>query len=243
MSTGFRCKQFYVEHGDCAMKVSTDALILGAWTAVPATGSVLDIGAGTGILSLMLAQRAAAVRVDAIELDAVAAHVARQNFTASRFSARLRLFQGDILTYPRSPDYRSEQRYDLIISNPPFFQDGIKSKEPTRQRARHTDSLPFPDLLQVAAQCIQPTGIFSLVLPCVEAKLLLDYAQATQWQLIRQCTVYSIPAKPIRTLLTLQRVNGVTDLAPISEQLVIRQHDGQYSAEYRTLLRDFYLKF
>lgn len=245
MSTGFRCKQFYVDHGACAMKVGTDALLLGAWTQVPAQGALLDIGTGSGILSLMLAQRCPQNLIDAIELDASAAAVATQNFAASPFAARLRLIKGDILTYPASADYPSERRYRLIISNPPFFVGSLKSADALRQQARHTDSLPFADLLQVVAQLLTADGQFSLVLPCAEASVLLELAFASGWQLERHCLVQTVPEKPpMRRLLTLSlAVVGAAKLQPEPERILIRDQQGQYSPAYRQLLRDFYLKF
>lgn len=247
MSTGFRCKQFFVDHGDCAMKVSTDALLLGAWTQIPAQGAVLDIGCGSGILSLMLAQRCAKSVVDAIELDAAAAAAAAKNFAASPFAEQLRLIEGDILTYPASADHLSERRYQLIISNPPFFVESLKSTDTKRQQARHTDTLSFAALLKVAADLLSPDGKFSLVLPCVEAEQLLMLAFASGWQLDRDCWVQSIPTKvPLRRLMTLSRTSLSLVSSPKqlqSERLLIRELDGQYSAAYRQLLADFYLKF
>ncbi len=247
MSTGFRCKQFFVDHGDCAMKVSTDALLLGAWTHVPAQGAVLDIGCGSGILSLMLAQRCAQSLVDAIELDATAAAAAAKNFAASPFAEQLRLIEGDILTYPSSADHLSERRYQLIISNPPFFVEALKSTDAKRQQARHTDTLPFAALLAVAAELLSQDGKFSLVLPCFEAKHLLTIAFDAGWQLERDCLVQSLPSKaPLRRLMTLSRKpqSLATPAKQLqSEQLLIRELDGQYSQEYRQLLTDFYLKF
>lgn len=247
MSTGFRCKQFYVDHGACAMKVGTDALLLGAWTQVPAQGALLDIGTGSGILSLMLAQRCPHSQIDAIELDASAAAVAAQNFAASPFAGRLRLMKGDILTYPASADYPSERRYRLIISNPPFFVGAVKSTDALRQQARHTDSLPFADLLRVVAQLLTTDGQFSLVLPCAEASLLLELALSAGWQLDRHCLVQTVPAKPpMRRLLTLSLPatdSGRCQSEPVAEHLLIRDQQGQYSPAYRQLLRDFYLKF
>lgn len=245
MSTGFRCKQFYVDHRDCAMKVSTDALLLGAWTQLPATGAVLDIGTGSGILALMLAQRSqqhADFIIDAIELDAAAAEVARLNFRQSAWSAQLRLIKGDILTYPASADHPSDRRYSLIVSNPPYFVDGLKAADPKRTLARHTDSLSYADLLTVAARLLTEDGLFSVVLPANTAQQLMALAQPSGWAIQRQLWVQSKEGKPpLRCLLTLKRSEALLVSQP--EYLVIHAADGQYSAEYRILLRDFYLKF
>lgn len=244
MSTGFRCKQFYVDHRDCAMKVSTDALLLGAWTQLPASGAILDIGTGSGILTLMLAQRCQLqtdLIIDAIELDAAAADAAAENIRQSPWSAKIRLIKGDILTYPASADHPSDRRYGLIISNPPFFVDSLKAIDPKRNQARHTDTLSFIDLLDVAASLMMPDGLFCLVLPIAGSEQLMLLAQQSGWFLQRQCWVQSKAGKPpLRCLFSLSRL---PQAAVVSEQLLIHAADGSYSAEYRALLRDFYLKF
>ena len=242
---GFRCKQFYVDHRDCAMKVSTDALLLGAWTQLPAAGAILDIGTGSGILTLMLAQRSqqqADLILDAIELDPQAADVAAENFRQSPWSAKIRLIKGDILTYPASADHPSDRRYSLIISNPPFFADSLKAVDPKRNQARHTDTLSFVDLLKAAAHLLAPGGLFSLVLPTAAAAQIIQLAQQSGWFLQRQCLVQSKAGKaPVRTLLSLSDIPPLE--VAVTEQLLIHAADGSYSAEYRQLLCDFYLKF
>ena len=245
MSTGFRCKHFYVDHRDCAMKVSTDALLLGAWTQLPAAGAILDIGTGSGIVSLMLAQRCqkqADFIIDAIELDNTAAEVAAFNFQQSAWNAQIRLIKGDILTYPASADHPSDRRYSLIVSNPPFFVESLKATDAKRNLARHTDSLPFADLLKVARTLLTPDGLLSLVLPTSAAELFIRMAQQSGWRLCRQLMVHSKSGRPpIRCLFTLQRGQNSSELVP--EQLMIHAPDGQYSDDYKALLRDFYLKF
>lgn len=263
MSAGFRCKQFYVAHDACAMKVGTDALLLGAWSEVPQTGAVLDIGCGSGILSLMLAQRTPnAVMLDAVELDSQAAAQARDNSRQSPWAHRVRVIERDILTYPDSCDHPHLRRYQLIISNPPYFADALTSKDERRTKARHTDSLSFADLLATAQQLLAEDGQLSLVLPCAAAEQLLQLALASDWLLRRRTLVSTAFGKtPIRTLLTLSRCDKPTQseasaqrLEPMQAQpdsvqnngcdtLVIHQPDGGYSEQYRLLLRDFYLKF
>jgi tRNA1Val (adenine37-N6)-methyltransferase len=245
MSTGFRCKQFYVDHRDCAMKVSTDALLLGAWTQLPAAGAILDIGTGSGILSLMLAQRCQQQSdfiIDAIELDASAAAVAAFNFQQSDWSQQIRLIKGDILTYPASADHPSDRRYSLIVSNPPFFVESLKATDAKRNLARHTDSLSFAQLLQVAQSLLTPDGLLSLVLPSSTAEQFIRMAQQSGWVLRRQLSVQSKSERlPLRCLFTLQRGEDPSEF--IQERLIIHATDGQYSGDYKALLRDFYLKF
>ena len=236
MSVGFQCKKFYVAHDQCAMKVGTDGLLLGAWAPLPEPGTaILDIGAGSGLISLMLAQRTqGASPIEAIELDPAACTQAATNVANSPWPNAVTLIKGSILTY------HSAKRYSLIVSNPPFFQQSLPSKDARRSQARHTSSLPLPKLLQKAAELIDEEGVFSLVLPLSEGELLLKLAIDQGWYLAQRCEVKSKVDKPVqRLLLTLRRTPCQAQLS----QLIIHQEDGNYSDQYRTLLKDFYLKF
>ncbi len=240
MSAGFKCKQFFVGHDQCAMKVGTDGLLLGAWAslansaAICAGATYLDIGSGSGVISLMLAQRAPNACIHAIELDANAANQAAANFQLSPFTQRLQLLKGDILTY------QPAERYALIVSNPPFFQNALLSADNARNQARHTASLPLPLLLAKAAELLTADGSFALILPETAAQALSQLASAQGWFASASCRVFSRPGTlPIRRLMQWQRQPCDT----LQQQLVIHNDDGSYSEHYRTLLRDFYLKF
>lgn len=224
------------------MKVGTDALLLGAWSSVPATGDCLDIGCGSGVLSLMLAQRTGPKQlIDAVELDAAAAAEARQNAAASPWSSRIRVIERDILTYPGSADHLAARCYQQILSNPPYFTAALTNPDRQKQLARHNDQLPFAGLLQTAAKLLAALGRFSLILPTEEADRLLALALGTDWYLLRVQQVRSQPDKaPSRTLLELGRHPTATVYMP---ELLIRDQHGQYSPAYRQLLADFYLKF
>lgn len=242
MTAGFRCKQFFVSHQHCAMKVGTDALVLGAWTSAPASGDCLDIGCGSGILSLMLAQRTGSMQlIDAVELDSAAAGQARQNVLESPWPSRIRVIERDILTYPGSADHLAQRRYQQIISNPPYFTAALTNPDQQKQLARHNTQLPFADLLQTAATLLTPTGRFSLILPVLEAERLLMLAKDSGWHLIRSQAVQSQPDKtPARLLLEIGRERSNTEALPV---LLVRDEQGHYSPAYRQLLADFYLKF
>ena len=236
MSAGFQCKKFYVAHDQCAMKVGTDGLLLGAFTPLPPPASaILDIGAGSGLISLMLAQRTAGANaIDAIELDSVAAAQAASNVTNSPWPDAVQLIKGDILTY------HSDKRYRLIVSNPPFFQQALLPADKRRSQARHSDSLPFAQLLGKAAELLDEQGVFSVILPRPEAEYLLQLAKVQGWYLTQQCEVRSTAEKSVqRLLLNLSKLKQNT----VHSSLVIHQPDGGYSTKYKTLLRDFYLKF
>ena len=236
MSAGFQCKKFYVAHDQCAMKVGTDGLLLGAFAPLPAAGcAILDIGAGSGLISLMLAQRSNGANViDAVELDSAAAAQAAANVANSPWPNAVQLIKGDILTY------HSDKRYRLIVSNPPFFQQALLPTDKRRSQARHTDSLPFGQLLRKAAELLDEHGLFCVILPRPEAEYLLQQATAQGWYLAQRCEVRSKAEKPLqRLLLSLSR--QAQDSTHSS--LTIQQADGSYTAEYKALLRDFYLKF
>jgi tRNA1Val (adenine37-N6)-methyltransferase len=241
MSAGFQCKQFYIGHQHCAMKVGTDALLLGGWatlpTALQATPAMLDIGCGSGILSLMLAQRTAGqIPITAVELDTHAAAQAASNVAASPWPDAIRVIKGDILTYSTA------ERYALIISNPPFFQDALPSQDATRQQARHTDSLPFAALLDKAAQLLAPGGEFCLILPASSQAAFSTEAKGLGWQCLSLCKVQTKASKPVSRYL--QRwVKADTELDTESSQLLIHDSSGAYSAAYRQLLKAFYLDF
>lgn len=236
MSAGFQCKKFYIAHDQCAMKVGTDGLLLGAFAPLPEPGgAILDIGAGSGLISLMLAQRSlAANAIDAIELDSAAAAQAMRNVANSPWPTAVQLIKGDILTY------HSAKRYRLIVSNPPFFQQSLLPVDKKRSQARHTDSLPLDALLAKAGELLHAEGIFSLILPLAEAEAMLQRALAQGWYLAQRLEVRSKANKPVqRLLLSLSKQKQKT----ANSSLIIHQADGGYSAEYKALLRDFYLKF
>lgn len=236
MSAGFQCKKFYVAHDQCAMKVGTDGLLLGAFAPQPEPGgAILDIGAGSGLISLMLAQRSlAANAIDAIELDSAAAAQAMRNVANSPWPTAVQLIKGDILTY------HSAKRYRLIVSNPPFFQQSLLPMDKKRSQARHTGSLPLDALLAKAAELLHAEGIFSFILPLAEAEAMLQQALAQGWYLAQRLEVRSKAHKPVRRLLL--SLSKQKQKATASS-LIIHQADGGYSAEYKALLQDFYLKF
>ena len=236
MSAGFQCKKFYIAHQHCAMKVGTDGLLLGAWAPLPPAGSaILDIGAGSGLISLMLAQRTAgACPIDAIELDAQAAMQAGTNVANSPWPNAVQLIKGDILTY------QTDKRYRLIVSNPPFFQQALPAQDARRQQARHNDSLPFAGLLQAGARLLSDDGELVLILPVESATAFLALAAQQGWQLGQYCEVHSKAGKPVKRVLFSLSWQAQS---AAKSQLHIHHATGEYSADYRRLLQDFYLKF
>jgi tRNA1Val (adenine37-N6)-methyltransferase len=243
MSAGFQCKQFYIAHNRCAMKVGTDGFLLGAWAPLPCSGNILDIGAGSGLISLMLAQRSQGqVTLTAVELDSAAAEQAKDNIRSSPWPNRIRLITADILAY------QPTERYRLIVSNPPFFQRSMAAQQPNRHLARHTDSLPFKSLLEKAATLLEPDGVLALILPYKDIVDFIGLAQGLGWHLQRHCVVFSKQDKPQRSLISLGYPSSQALQIPSRQltkhsQILIHNPDGSYTTQYQRLLGDFYLKF
>lgn len=229
----FQFKQFRIEQDQCAMKVTTDACIQGAWTPIAGNAeSVLDIGAGTGLLSLMLAQRKHDAIIAAVEYDRQAAIQATQNFSSSVWADRLNVIAADVrgLSLPH--------KYDLIISNPPFFQNSLQSKKEQSTLARHTVSLSYKELAHSIVMNMAEGGYASVLLPLAEYGLfrleameveLFDYMKL----LIRH--THRAVEKRVVGLFSTKHVN-----VPVEEVLVIKD-DGNYTDKFTGLLAPFYL--
>ena len=157
----FKFKQFSVNQDNCAMKVGTDGVLLGAWCDVESAKMVLDIGTGTGLIALMIAQRTDCALIDAVEIDKSAYVQASGNFKDSRWCGRIGVFNLDFKQYVDE----CNTKYDLIVSNPPYFENSLKSSNLERTMARHTDSLSFDELLHGASMLLSESGIISLIVP------------------------------------------------------------------------------
>jgi len=219
----------------CAMKVCTDACILGASADVASSQRILDIGAGTGLLSLMLAQRSPA-SIDAVEMDEKAYRQTCQNVARSPFSDRIRVHHG------RIQDFTNPEPgpYDLIISNPPFFENHLRSPDRSRNDALHTTTLSLGELLDAIARLLHPTGKCSILLPVYESRLLEEAANIRGLFTMHRLKVRHSPTHPLfRIVTTIAR-----SPAPIREEELSIYEGGQvYSESFRTLLRDYYLIF
>lgn len=233
----FQFKQFTINQDRCAMKIGTDGVLLGAWA--PTTNnpfSVLDIGTGTGIIAMMLAQRTNAEQIDALEIDEAAYEQAVDNFENSPWSDRLFCFHAGLDEFIEEP----EDEYDLIISNPPFYSEDFKSDNEQRDLARFQDAMPFEDLIEAADLLLSENGIFAVIIPFKEEEKFL--ALATEFELypFKITHVKGTPTTEIkRSLLAFSR-NETTDL--LAEELVIEIERHVYTPEYIALTREFYLK-
>lgn len=236
MDTTFRFKQFSIRNDDSAMKVGTDGVLLGAWASLEGNPeSILDIGAGTGLIALMLAQRSLAENIDAVEIDAPAFEQCVENFEASPWSDRLFCYHCGLEEFAREVD----EPYDLILSNPPFYSEDVSSGNPARDTARQQAFLPFEALLGGVSKLLAPHGRFCLILPFKEEGPFISLAR--QYGLFpgRITRVRGTARAPLkRSLLEF----SFREVPPGEDLLTLEERRGQYTQAYRELTRDFYLK-
>lgn len=234
MARIFKFKQFAMTDEHCGMRIGTDGVLLGAWAGVSAaTRRVADIGAGCGVVALMLAQRAAQAVVDAVECDAGAADDARANFAASPWPHRLRLHACAF------DDFRPGVPFDLVASNPPFFTETLRSPDGARAAARHAGALCFDSLAaRCAAGLLAPGGRLAVVLPCASDDATLLSAAMHRLHPRRHCLVRNSPAAaPKRSLWEF----GFEPVPCDTAILTIRDADGAFADGYRAITRDFHI--
>jgi tRNA1Val (adenine37-N6)-methyltransferase len=230
----FQFKQFRIDQGHCAMKVTTDACIQGAWTPLPTkTKRILDIGTGTGLLALMLAQRSESALIDAVEYDPTAAEQAKENVSNSPWSGQITVRSSDIR------NFESPEKYDLIICNPPFFDNALLGPQHEKNRARHTIALSKDDLAAATVKHLTQEGQVSILLPIPEYKYWLsvteEYGLFPQELLLIR---HRQESDPKRIVAIMSRGNKGTSR---EHQLTIMQEDSTYSDHFKALLQPFYL--
>ncbi|SLM62070.1 tRNA(1)(Val) (adenine(37)-N(6))-methyltransferase TrmN [Dickeya aquatica] len=232
---GFTFKQFFVAHDRCAMKVGTDGVLLGAWAPLRDESRILDIGCGSGLMTLMLAQRSASdVPIEGVELDEAACQQACENVAASAWAYRIGIHHQDVLKYADE----TERRYSLIVSNPPIFHPAVPCADEQRTAARYTTTLTHQALLHAAECLLMSDGRFCLVLPIQVASSFLVLAQQQGWQAEQWVEVADNPARPVnRVLLSLAR----QPVLLTRSTLLIRDAQRHYSASFRALTQGFYL--
>lgn len=233
----FQFKQFSVNQDQCAMKIGTDGVLLGAWTPLNnSPNAILDIGTGTGIIALMLAQRSNAQQIDALEIDKNAYEQAVDNFENSKWGDRLFCFHAGLDEFIEEP----EDEYDLIVSNPPFYTDDFRSENEQRDLARFQEAMPFEDLVEAAALLLSKTGIFSVIIPFKEEEKFIALANEYDLFPIKITHVKGTPTAEIkRSLLAFSRLK-LDSFS--SDELVIETSRHQYTEKYIVLTKDFYLK-
>lgn len=239
MSKPFRFKEFTIHQDKTAMKVGTDGVLLGAWCAVDDfPDSILDVGSGTGLIALMLAQRTDAMTIDAVEIDEQAYEQTVENFEQSDWGDRLFCYHSSFQEFAEEMAEEEEQ-YDLIISNPPFYTDEFETEDAARNKARFTSSLSFKELIEGANHLLSPAGRFVTIIPFKEEQTFVSLASESKWFLSRICRVKGTETSEVkRSLLEFSLQESET----IEEELVIEISRHNYTEKYKELTRDFYLR-
>lgn len=234
----FQFKQFTIQQDKAAMKVGTDGVLLGAWAPINHNPySILDIGAGTGLIALMLAQRSSAEHIDALEIDGDSYEQAVENFENSPWNDRLFCFHASLDDFM---DDLHDEEYDLIVSNPPFYSENVSSGNGARDNARQNQSLPFEDLCEAASVLLSEYGIFAAVIPYREEENFVTLACQNGLFPMNITRVKGTPDAEIkRSLLAFSRRQ--TQKIP-ADTLVIETARHEYTPEYSALTQDFYLK-
>ena len=233
----FKFKQFSINQDKTAMKVGTDGVLLGAWTPTNHNPfSILDIGTGTGLIALMLAQRTTAEQIDALEIDEDAYAQAVDNFENSPWYDRLFCFHAGLDEFIEEP----EDEYDLIVSNPPFHAEDYKTENEQRDLARFQEAMPFEDLVEAADLLLSENGILAVIIPYKEESRFIALAKDFELFPIKITRIKGTPNTEIkRSLLAFSRLE-ITDI--LTDELVIETDRHIYTPEYISLTKDFYLK-
>ena len=234
----FRFKQFYIEDSKCAMKVGTDGVLLGAWcpldryadrrqnTEYRPNYKILDIGTGSGLIARMMMQRFPEAEVEGIDIDEAAVEQARENGVRAYVS--------------RLQEWKKEDGYDLIVSNPPYFQNSLKNPDKGRELARHTDSLSYEELIDHSARLLREGGQLALILPADKEAEMRQIAASKNLFLTHVTRVYSKESKPARRVLLAFRYQ-ISDISRTEDTLVLEDEKGGRSTAYQELTKDFYL--
>ena len=239
MNTWFQFKQFTIHQEKTAMKVCTDACLFGAWVANKINlneinpDNILDIGCGTGLLSLMLAQKSQA-QIDAVEIDKNAYIQAKENFNLTDWKEQINIHYSSII------DFKSPKKYGLIICNPPFYENQLKSVDAARNKAMHTITLAYEDFIIAAKNNLAPGGSVAVLLPYYAIKKFEETLSNHQLFICEKCDVSHSPKHPyFRSMVILSRVKKVSSEYSIS----IKNNNNFYSEEFIDLLKNYYLNF
>lgn len=235
----FQFKKFTVFHNRCAMKVGVDGVLLGAWADVSDANNVLDIGTGSGVIALMIAQRNCTAHILAIDIDENAVDQAQENFRNSVYFDRISVKNIDFRKF-----LSENEKFDHIICNPPFFVNSLQSPENQRTVARHSVCLTHDELLENAKNLLCENGKISLILPITEGEKILDFANKIGLFCRRQTKVFPKPNKSAKRILLEFVLNKNTENQSVIEKYLILETEqrGIFTKEYTELVKDFYLK-
>ena len=231
----FEFKKFKIHQNNAAMKIGTDSILLGAWADLSDKKKGIDIGSGTGIISIMLCQRNEILEIDSIEVSEKAVLDAKKNIKNCKWNERINLIHKDLRLFS------TENKYDVIISNPPYFQKSLKPKDLDRLKARHEVSLNYKDVLNFSEKHLLKNGTINLILPIDQKQELIEYAEKFGLSVNKECIVFPKPNKnPHRLLIELSKTKKTFE----SQSLTI-ENDGRhnYTDNYKKLTREFYTIF
>lgn len=231
----FHFKQFTVYHDRCAMKVGTDGVLLGAWADVHDSLSIMDIGAGTGLIAMMLSQRNLQAHLTAIDIDEDAVNQATENVSKSPFTSQIVVKSVSLQDFAE----QTAEKFDHLVTNPPFFIDSLRSPDEARSRTRHAETLTLNHLFSYGRKLIADGGKLSLILPSEQRDTAESLAGKNRWFISRVNTVYPLPqAKPKRVLMefSTQPVENI-----VKDELTIESSHLTYTPEFVSLVKDFYL--
>lgn len=232
----FKFKQFDIRQDQCNMKVNTDGVLLGAWSDVTSKLKALDVGTGTGVIAIMLAQKNADLHVTGVEIDLGSFSQAKYNMSHSKFSDRLTAVNASVQDYSRD----SDQKYDLVISNPPFFTGGTFSYNENKANVRHTLKLSHSDLLLSVKRVLTPEGHFDVILPYIEGLRFIEIAEKYDFGAEKMTLVKSRENKNTERLLL--RFSAKRQVHLQKDELIIFVGPGpkDYSEQFKALTKDFY---
>lgn len=229
----FSFKEFTIHQDRCAMKVGTDGVLLGAWAGVGNPIRILDVGTGTGLVALMMAQRYPKSRIVALEIDHDAASQAKENVQGSSFHTRVSVLEQDFLSY------QDREGFDLIVSNPPYFKDSLGAPAAQRLLARQGQGLDFGCLLERGKDLLLPSGCLALVAPSDQMDAILSRAQTLGYGLRRRLLVRPTRTKSIKRVLLEFVLKACEDFQ--DEEIILSAPDGSRTTPFQLLTNDFYL--
>lgn len=236
MRKPFQFKQFSIHDEKSAMKVGTDAVLLGAWTNPKRSKSILDIGTGSGIIALMMAQKSDA-KIEAIDIDFDSIQEANTNFNNSPWSDNLYARHIPFLDFVK----QTNKKYDLILSNPPYFNNSLKSPSDKKNLSKHASTLPHKELLLGVKKLISPDGMFAVIIPYDQMNSFKNIALIEGLFCNKKLVIYPTPKKPANRILMEFSLNRPSHLN--EDELIIRNDSGNFTEQYKILTRDFYLEF
>lgn len=245
----FRFKKFSVRHGNAAMKVGVDGVLLGAWARASFPRRILDVGTGCGVIALIMSFRYPEATVTGIDIDTASVEEAAGNFKNSGRGEKLQALQLDfpnqlnLLKHEEKEFENKEWKYDLIVSNPPFYNSGITEPQSRRERARHQSSLSVYSLIDSASTLLAPHGILAIIFPSQFKEETVGYAEQRGLAAVRECLVKDNDRRPVKRMMIEFSAGSSSGKETVYDTLTMFQADGQPTEKYRELCKDLYLKF